>query len=114
MMGAGPPPPFWHIVLLRLFAVQDKRLRDQIWRHYPASMELRWQLDICGQPAMSPDAALQRVKKLSQLLSPQTLLRCAERIAPSGRPRPKAIREFERRVLDIVDKNGKFIWMKED
>jgi hypothetical protein len=106
-------PPFWHIMLEQLFDVHSARLRTELWRHYPASMSLRWQLGLCSEPAASPAMAMERVRRLSQLLEPALLLRAAERIAHPGHPRPRELRDFENRVLRLVNAEGKWIWIKE-
>jgi hypothetical protein len=107
-------PQFWHFMLATLFKVGSQRLREQVWQRYPKSAALRWQLALCAEPAGSPCVVYERVKALCQLLSPATLLRVAEGLAPVGKPRPRELRQFEETVLRLTDKHGQFIWLLEE
>jgi hypothetical protein len=107
-------PPFWHFMLMHLFRVERLRLREELWRGYPKSTALRWQLMLCGEPATSELVMYERIRKLSQHLDVGVLLRVAEGLAPVGKPHPKALRDFEETVLRLTDAHGKFIWLPDD
>ena len=103
---------FWHLMLSQLFEVRSSKLRAQLWHAYPASLELRYALDRCGELAPSPQTASARIKHLSALLKPKYLLMAAEKLTVPGRVRPVALRQFEQKVLAIIDSAGDWIWHK--
>ena len=105
-------PYFWHVMLQQLFGVRSPQLRAKIWASYPKSTALVYQLERCAEPAPTDLLARDRVKYLAHLLQPQLLLRAAEALAPPDRPQPKELRDFQERVLQIVDAHGHFIWLK--
>ena len=106
-------PHFWHYMLSHLFRVESQRLREALWRGYPKSTALVWQLQRCGEPALAEQITHARVKQLSQHLDPAVLLHVADGLVPLGRTRPKDIIAFEEVVLRLTDKHGRFIWFAE-
>jgi hypothetical protein len=103
-------PYFWVFMLRHLFGVRSQRLATQIWRHYPASQTLRWQLQICDEPARTDLDIVARIKRLGDLLSPALMLRAAEALVEPGKVRPRELTQFQERVLAITDKSGQWRW----
>jgi hypothetical protein len=101
-------PPFWHVLLCCLFKVESARWREDLWRRYPKSAELIYQLRLCTEPAFSALDLAARVKHLEDFLEPRWLIRAAEGLVQPGRVRPKELINFEEAMLQITDKNGKW------
>jgi len=107
-------PSFWHYMLRHLFKVESARLREELWRGYPKSTALVWHLMRCQEPAATKSVVYERAKVVCQLLDPGLMMRAAEALAPAGKARPRELRQFEQAVLNLVDKDGSFIWLKEE
>src|SRR5262249_52173903 len=106
-------PPFWHLLLDKLFHVADRRLSAQLWAALPGkSTTLRWQLALCGQ-SQHGDETARRIRHLLALLAPRDLLAASERLCPYGRPRPVALRAFEQEILNQLDPTGSWIWQED-
>jgi hypothetical protein len=103
-------PLFWHVMFERLFRVQNRKMREQLWQAYPASLALRYQLDLCGTQAPSGVQAGERVRHLAALIAPKDLLAVAQKLTVPGRRRPAAVRQFEETVLRLTDKDGQWKW----
>jgi hypothetical protein len=104
------PPAFWHLMLRELFQVRSAKLRAALWHAYPASMALRFALERCGERAPSDLAAIERVRHLAGLIEPKYLLVAAEKLVKPGQTRPPELRQFEQKVLAIIDRDGHWIW----
>jgi hypothetical protein len=97
-------------MLHELLGVQSPKLRAKIWAHYPASTVLKWQLEICAEPARTPQDTVARMRRLGDLLSPALLVRAAEALTPPGKSRHRELIEFEERVLSLTAKDGTLRW----
>jgi hypothetical protein len=105
------PPVFFERILVELLGT-SRRLAREVWKRYPASVELRFQLNLCVTQAQSPDVAISRMKHAADLLSPQLLLRCVERLA-AGKARKAELVRLEERVLQLLDIQGRWKWYTE-
>jgi hypothetical protein len=106
----SPVPPFWTLMMTRLYGTSD-RFACQLWRHYEASPTLRWQLGLCEYVPESVEAWMSRVRHLSELITPGSLLAAAARLSPeTGRRRDTEVLVFEARVLQQLDHQGNWRW----
>jgi hypothetical protein len=88
----------------------NRKLAEALWREYPASQTLGFQLRVCARHTRTPTDTRARIKHLSDLIDPKQLLRAVDRLVDPGKPRPRDIREFEQRVLHILDRSGQWRW----
>jgi hypothetical protein len=103
-------PDFWILMMTRLLGTGEG-FAHKLWRHYPASQALRWQLQLCQHVPANTEAWASRVKHLSELMSPVWLLQTSLRMAPErGQNRPKEHVAFEQKLLQLLDRNGHWRW----
>jgi hypothetical protein len=102
-------PLFFERIMVDLFGA-SQRLAREVWKRYPASTELAFQLHLCNSPAMSPDAVIARVKHAADLLSPQLLIRCLERMTEERGRQRKDVTRLQERILQLLDSRGCWKW----
>jgi hypothetical protein len=107
------PPPFFELTLTCLLGA-SQRLARECWRYYPASEALRYQLGLCSGPAPTPLLAMERMRHAARLLAPNILIRTLERLAEARGRYSAEARRVEERILQLVDREGQWIWYKED
>jgi hypothetical protein len=83
----------------------------KLWRVYPASPTLIYQLGLCAHMPESLEAWLSRVRHLSALMTPGSLLAASERLSPAnGRRRDPEAVAFDEEVLQRLDHAGRWRW----
>jgi hypothetical protein len=107
------PPPFFLLTMTHLLG-SSQRLARECWRLYPASDALRYQLGLCSGQAPSPTMAMERMRHAARLLSPQLLIRTLERLIEERGRYSREARRVEERILQLVDREGQWIWYNED
>jgi hypothetical protein len=100
--------PAFFVKLCTEFLETTPAYADKVWRAYPASQTLVYQLGLCGERSMN---VVGRVKRLSDMLTGYSLVYASMAAAPeTGAPRlPEAV-AFEEAVLQRLHKNGKWKW----
>jgi hypothetical protein len=107
------PPVFFERILVELLGT-SRRLAREVWRYYPASTELIFQLNLCASPAQAPDVTIARMKHAADLLSPQCLLRSVERLAAGKARKEKELVRLEDNILRLLDIQGRWKWYAEE
>ena len=104
-------PTFW-ILLCTRFLGTSQGFAHRLWKRYPVSRTLMWQLGLFEHsPASSPDTWTSRAKHLGELLPPAWLLQTSLRMEPeTGRPRAREHIAFEEAVLQALDRDGQWKW----
>jgi hypothetical protein len=105
-----PAQEYFYFLLQGFLGCRSARLCADIWRHYPKSQTLLFQLGHCAAPASSQAEIVARIRRLSELLDPATLTRTIEKVVPRGKPRPPAICELEERILYAMTPDGHWRW----
>jgi hypothetical protein len=101
---------YFHFLLMSFLGCRDARLIGQIWRRYPKSQTLLFQLGHCAAPAHSQAEIVSRLKRLSELIDPQILTRTIEKVVTPGKPRPQAVIALQERILYATTKDGRWRW----
>jgi hypothetical protein len=101
---------FFHFLLTSFLGVRSERLCREMWRAYPKSQTLLYQLSLCGSRASTDLESIARVKRLGELINPTTLTRTVEKLVPRGRQRPPEVVELEERILYATNKDGAWRW----
>ena len=106
----SPAQAYFTFLLTSFLGCKDHRLIAGIWRAFPKSQTLLFQLGHCGEPASTPVEMIDRMKRLSELIDPALLLRTTEKLTKPGRPRPPAVVALEERILYATTKDGRWRW----
>jgi hypothetical protein len=110
-MTPREPPGLWFVFLRGLTA--ETALARQLWEHLPDRDAVLWQLQLVQARVLAhkPGAAVERVRRLAQVLAPAKLMDACTRLAPESRTeRPEDIRRIEAAILAMVDREGKWKW----
>jgi hypothetical protein len=102
-------PTPWIAVVTGIFG-GTRRVAVQLWPLIPCSALLLWQLDQIGAIPASHRACGERMRRLSEVLSPQTLLDATLRLSPEGRKRDPDVHKLEQSILDAIDREGHWQW----
>jgi hypothetical protein len=103
-------PAFWCLMMTRLLGTTESFAR-RLWKHFPASQALRWQLQLCQHVPANTEGWTSRVKHLSTLMPPDRLMQTSLRMAPeTGQSRPKEHVAFEHKLLQVLDREGAWRW----
>jgi hypothetical protein len=106
----SPAEHFFTFMLQRFLGVRDRRLCADIWRAYPKSQTLIYQLGLCTTPPRNDLEGVARIKRMSELLDPHTLLRTVEKLVIPTKVRPPEIQELEERILYATTREGTWRW----
>jgi hypothetical protein len=103
-------PIIWCVWLKTMFDVHE-RMAARLWKAYPVTPTLLFQLAQCDERQVGRARLAGRVEHLSHLITPQSLLVCSLSLAPeTGRARPPEHVAFEEQVLQACDRNGYWVW----
>src|ERR1051325_5823374 len=92
-------PAFW-MVCCELFLACDRRLAKELWSRLYASPDVLYQIAVVEDSGRHPDT----IARFGEPLPPAAVLAACERLAPSGRGRPrrKDVVLLEERILQLT------------
>ena len=102
-------PALWIIAMRKIFGCTD-RLSHDLWRVYPVTSTLLFQLARCGDLDVNDEAIIvARFERLSELVTPSALIESSLQIAPeTGKPRSRQHVAFEEKVMRKTDACGRW------
>jgi hypothetical protein len=104
--------PAFFVKLLVEFLETTPAFADKLWRAYPASQTLIFQLGLCNERTTN---LVERVRRLSELLPGYSLIYASVGVAPeNGRPRPPEAVAFEEAVLQRLHGDGSWKWYPDE
>jgi hypothetical protein len=103
-------PLIWIRLMQELFSTTD-RYAGKLWQHYSDSPLLLWQLALVDTPGESREAWVIRVRRLTELITPASLVEASLAVSPeNGRGRLREAVCFEAQVLRMLDSQGRWRW----
>src|SRR5262245_47908936 len=105
-------PRLWIFMLHTLFDAPQKYAME-VWRHYPCSPTVLYQLSQAHMAAGEGERFVQQAFRLLELVEPADLLAASVRACPEGKRRPRVALEFEEQVLSYLNCRGQWAFLHE-